>query len=55
MTADDEKANTARRRSSMRLLCELYLVGLHHCCLGILEIIRLSMPLHLCCHFYLYL
>ena len=44
MAADDEKANTARRRSSLRLLCELYLVGLHHYCLGILEIIRLGTP-----------
>ena len=51
MAADDEKANTARRRSSLRLLCELYLVGLHHYCLGILEIIRLGTPLHFCSQF----
>lgn len=42
--ADEEKANLARRRSSLRLLCELYRVGLHHECLAILEIIR-SEPL----------
>ncbi len=45
LPADEEKANLARRRSSLRLLCELYRVGLHHECLAILEIVRWNSPI----------
>ena len=60
LPADAEKSNLARRRSSLRLLCELYRVGLHHDCLVILDIVRSGssacMPFicfrRFVCHFY---
>lgn len=38
--ADDDKASTARRRSALRLLCELHLAGVHHNTMAIIGIVR---------------
>ncbi|KAK9907680.1 hypothetical protein WJX75_008040 [Coccomyxa subellipsoidea] len=38
--SDDEKSSLARRRSALRLLCELLLVGVHHNTLLLVAVVR---------------
>lgn len=40
MCIEDEKSGVARRRSALRLLCELLLVGVHHNTLPLVTTVR---------------